>query len=89
MAPTSRRISRAPPAAPWRRARPTKSRLRVERYAYGSPEGPPPAHQPHFGVIVVTCARGEMRASADGLFIYDHNGKRELALPREQVDARP
>src|SRR6185437_12807559 len=58
-----------------------ESRLRVERYAYGSPEGPPPAHQPHFGVIVVTCARGEMRASADGLFIYDHNGKRELALP--------
>ena len=56
-------------------------RLRVERYAYGSPEGPPPAHQPHFGVIVVTCAWGEMRASADGLFIYDRNGKRELALP--------
>ena len=39
------------------------------------------AHQPHFGVMVVTCARGEMRASADGLFIYDPNGKREVALP--------
>ncbi len=58
-----------------------KSRLRVERYAYGSPAGPPPEHQPHFGIIVVTCARGEMRASADGLFIYDRNGKREVALP--------
>ena len=61
-----------------------ESRLRVERYAYGSPEGPPPTHQPHFGVIVVTCARGEMRASADGLFIYDRNGKRELPLPPSQ-----
>jgi phthalate 4,5-cis-dihydrodiol dehydrogenase len=58
-----------------------ESRLRVERYAYGAPEGPPPEHQPHFGLIVVTCARGEMRASADGLFIYDQNGKREVALP--------
>jgi phthalate 4,5-cis-dihydrodiol dehydrogenase len=58
-----------------------ESRLRVERYAYGAPEGPPPTHQPHFGVIVVTCARGEMRASADGLFIYDQDGKREVALP--------
>ena len=31
--------------------------------------------------MIVTCARGEMRASADGLFIYDANGKREIALP--------
>ena len=58
-----------------------ESRLRVERYAYGSPAGPPPSHQPHFGIIVVTCAGGEMRASADGLFIYDRSGKREVALP--------
>ena len=32
--------------------------------------------------MVVTCERGEMRASADGLFIYDANGKREIALPK-------
>jgi phthalate 4,5-cis-dihydrodiol dehydrogenase len=56
-------------------------RLRVERYAYGSHPGPPPSHQPHFGLMVVSCARGEMRASADGLFIYDQNGKREVAMP--------
>ena len=31
--------------------------------------------------MIVTCARGEMRASAGGLFIYDTNGKREIALP--------
>lgn len=59
-----------------------ESRLRVERYAYGAPEGPLPEHQPHFGIIIVTCAHGEMRASADGLLIYDRNGKREVALPK-------
>jgi phthalate 4,5-cis-dihydrodiol dehydrogenase len=59
-----------------------ETRLRVERYAYGSPAGSPPEHQPHFGLLVVTCERGEMRASADGLFIYDTNGKREVALPK-------
>ena len=32
--------------------------------------------------MIVTCERGEMRASADGLFIYDANGKREVALPK-------
>src|SRR5580704_7165245 len=59
-----------------------EEKLRVERYAYGSGQGPPPAHQPHFGIMIVTCARGEMRASADGLFIYDANGRREVALPK-------
>lgn len=59
-----------------------EARLRVERYAYGTPAGPPPVHQPHFGLMVVTCERGEMRASADGLFIYDRNGKREMALAK-------
>jgi phthalate 4,5-cis-dihydrodiol dehydrogenase len=58
-----------------------EARLRVERYAYGADPGPPPSHQPHFGLMIVTCARGEMRASADGLFVYDQNGKREVALP--------
>jgi phthalate 4,5-cis-dihydrodiol dehydrogenase len=59
-----------------------EARLRVERYAYGAEQGPPPVHQPHFGLMIVTCASGEMRASADGLFIYDKNGKREVALPK-------
>ncbi len=65
-----------------------EARLRVERYAYGSDAGPPPEHQPHFGVMIVTCERGEMRASADGLFIYDANGKREVALPKSATAGR-
>jgi phthalate 4,5-cis-dihydrodiol dehydrogenase len=64
-----------------------EARLRVERYAYGTPAGLLPKHQPHFGLLIVTCERGEMRASADGLFIYDANGKREVALP--ESDAMP
>ena len=59
-----------------------ETRLRVERFAYGADAGPSPTRQPHFGVMIVTCARGEMRASADGLFIYDADGKREVALPQ-------
>jgi phthalate 4,5-cis-dihydrodiol dehydrogenase len=61
--------------------------LRVERYAYGAEEGALPSHQPHFGLMVVTCARGEMRASADGLYIYDENGRREAALPKSAAMA--
>jgi phthalate 4,5-cis-dihydrodiol dehydrogenase len=29
----------------------------------------------------VTCAKGDLRASADGVFVYDGNGLRELPLP--------
>ncbi|MGA8612596.1 MAG: Gfo/Idh/MocA family oxidoreductase [Xanthobacteraceae bacterium] len=58
-----------------------EARLRVERYAYGAGESAPPTHQPHFGLTIVSCERGETRASADGLFVYDVNGKREIALP--------
>jgi phthalate 4,5-cis-dihydrodiol dehydrogenase len=60
-----------------------ETRLRTERFAYGSDAAPgSPPHQPHFGLMIVTCARGEMRASADGLLRYDENGVREVALPR-------
>jgi phthalate 4,5-cis-dihydrodiol dehydrogenase len=59
-----------------------ETRLRVERYAYGAEAGPLPNHQPHFGLMIVTCERGEMRASADGFFIYDADRKREVALPK-------
>jgi phthalate 4,5-cis-dihydrodiol dehydrogenase len=62
-----------------------ETRLRVERFAYGGEGAPPPNHQPHFGLMIVTCAGGEMRASADGLVIYDANGKREIALPKSEA----
>jgi phthalate 4,5-cis-dihydrodiol dehydrogenase len=58
-----------------------ETRLRTEIYAYGAPASMP-AHQPHFGLTIVTCARGDMRAAADGLVIYDEGGMREVAIPR-------
>jgi phthalate 4,5-cis-dihydrodiol dehydrogenase len=62
-------------------AGPDEAQLRTERFAYGADNSSLPPHQPHFGVIIVTCARGEMRASADGLLIYDQDGLREIKLP--------
>jgi phthalate 4,5-cis-dihydrodiol dehydrogenase len=55
--------------------------LRTKNYAYSSGNPPLPAHQPHFGLTIVTCAKGDLRASADGVFVYDASGKRELPLP--------
>ena len=37
-------------------------------------------HQPFFGLTVVTCEKGEIRQSRDGLYIYDDNGRREIPV---------
>ena len=39
------------------------------------------AHQPHFGFLLVSCERGDMRPSRDGVLIYDDDGVREIPLP--------
>jgi len=38
-------------------------------------------HQPHFGVTVVSCEKGDMRSSQDGIFVYDDQGMREVPVP--------
>ena len=43
------------------------------------------AHQPHFGMLLVSCERGDMRASADGVLIYDERGMHERPLPRARA----
>ena len=58
-----------------------ETRLRVERFAYGAEQNAAPRHQPHFGLLIVTCARGELRASADGVFVYGEGGRREIGPP--------
>jgi phthalate 4,5-cis-dihydrodiol dehydrogenase len=55
--------------------------LRTARFAYGAAESAEPLHQPHFGLTIATCARGELRGSADGVFVYDEDGRREIPLP--------
>jgi len=55
--------------------------LRTELSGYGGKDEGAPPHQPHFGLTVATCARGDLRASADGVFVYGEEGRREIALP--------
>jgi len=55
--------------------------LRTQLAGYGSKDDGEPPHQPHFGLTVATCARGDLRASADGVYVYDESGKREVPLP--------
>jgi phthalate 4,5-cis-dihydrodiol dehydrogenase len=38
-------------------------------------------HQPHFGFLLVSCERGDMRPSADGILVYGDDGVREIPLP--------
>jgi phthalate 4,5-cis-dihydrodiol dehydrogenase len=58
-----------------------ETRARTETFAYGRTSAALPPHQPHFGITIVTCAQGDMRASADGVMIYGKNGVRELHIP--------
>ena len=37
---------------------------------------------PHFGLIVATCERGDMRLSPKGILIHGVDGTREVAVPR-------
>ncbi len=55
--------------------------LRTQLAGYGSQDEGEPPHQPHFGLTIATCARGDLRASADGLFVYAEDGRREVELP--------
>ena len=41
-------------------------------------------HQPHFGLTVVSCERGDMRQSPDGLLVYSEKGREEIALPKDK-----
>ena len=59
-----------------------ETKARTETFAYGASSGDLPPHQPHFGLTVVTCAEGDLRASADGVTIYDRDGMRQVSLPR-------
>ena len=59
-----------------------EARARTETFAYGAAGGDLPPHQPHFGITIVTCADGDMRASADGVTIYGRDGIREIPISR-------
>jgi phthalate 4,5-cis-dihydrodiol dehydrogenase len=56
------------------------------RYGAVSPsvdkEAGVPPHQPFFGLTVVSCDRGTMRQSPDGILIYGDGGPREIVLEK-------
>lgn len=39
-------------------------------------------HLPHFGTVVVTCERGDIRLSPDGIVVYGVDGAREMPVER-------
>ncbi len=41
-------------------------------------------HQPHFGLTLVSCERGDIRQSSDGLLVYSEDGRDEIALPNDK-----
>jgi phthalate 4,5-cis-dihydrodiol dehydrogenase len=63
-----------------------EARIRSEKFGYGGarrwqPEQGERWHQPHFGTLVVSCEKADLRQSADGILIYTDSGVRELAIP--------
>ncbi|MEA2719321.1 MAG: phthalate 4,5-cis-dihydrodiol dehydrogenase [Candidatus Eremiobacteraeota bacterium] len=40
-----------------------------------------PAHQPHFGLLLVSCERGDMRIGPDAILVYGDDGVRHVPLP--------
>ncbi|MCY4624647.1 MAG: gfo/Idh/MocA family oxidoreductase, partial [Chloroflexi bacterium] len=58
--------------------------LRTSVYAYKglgdrAPSGP--QNQPRFGVMVVSCERGDLRPTANGVAVYTAEGMRETPIP--------
>jgi phthalate 4,5-cis-dihydrodiol dehydrogenase len=42
-----------------------------------------PPHLPFYGITVVSCERGDVRQSPDGLLVYGPDGRREVTFPKE------
>jgi phthalate 4,5-cis-dihydrodiol dehydrogenase len=61
---------------------------RVRRMGYGSAiSAPPPPHQPHFGVTIVSCEHADLRQSVNGVLLYTDDGVTEV--PPEESVGRP
>jgi phthalate 4,5-cis-dihydrodiol dehydrogenase len=54
---------------------------RSTRMSYGARAAVRPAHQPHFGELVVTCAGADFRITAGGVTAYTDSGVAEHPVP--------
>ena len=53
------------------------------RYAKRAPSSPAERHQPFYGLTIVSCERGILRQSPNGIFVYDQHGQREVPCDAE------
>jgi phthalate 4,5-cis-dihydrodiol dehydrogenase len=58
--------------------------LAAKRKRAGSAIPTSAPHQPHFGLTLVSCERGDIRQSPDGLLLYSENGRQEIALAKDK-----
>lgn len=48
-----------------------------------TPTPPEPRHQAHFGLLIVSCAGGDLRTTPDGFVRYDERGATEMRYPAD------
>ena len=51
----------------------------------GAVRSPSKMHAPHFGLLIASCERGDLRPAPDGVTIYADDGVREIACPPVRV----
>ena len=73
-----------PPTVPSQRVAPSDVATAKRRRANAS-DKMRGAFQPHFGLTVVTCERGDIRQSPHGLIVYSPAGREEIELPAGQI----
>lgn len=58
---------------------------RIDRYGFGGAVFRDVEYlaQPHFGELLVSCTDADLRPSADGVFVFDRDGRRENILSRQ------
>lgn len=65
-----------------------EAKLRRERYGFGGAvskamaASTAPRRQPHFGLMIATCEKADLRPSADGVLVYGDEGPREVPAIR-------
>lgn len=80
-------LPRARPGGPIPAARKYELVREGNPYGYGPGGGADaasPRRNPFFGLTIVTCERGALRQHPDGIYVYDAQGRREVAVPAHQ-----
>ena len=65
-------------------ARSSEDELRAKRERSKKATWTQAPHQPFFGLTLVSCERGDIRQSPQGLFIYSDQGQTEMTLPTDR-----